>query len=87
MILFKSCGVRKRNLGELIHVVEEHTLQRVLAAVNEESPISRIVLKSAEFIKKTGDITAVHEVFLLAEVVHVLLMHSTKERDTRILAK
>jgi len=67
--------------------VEEHTLQRALAAVNEESPICRIVLRSAEFNKKTGDISAVHEVFLLAEVAHVVLMPSTKESDTRVLAK
>jgi hypothetical protein len=67
--------------------VEEHTLQRALAAVNEESPISRMVLRSTEFTKKTGDISAVHEVFLLAEVAYVVLMPSTKESDTRVLAK
>ena len=82
MFLFERCGVRKR-----VPVVEVHTLQRALAAVNEESPICRIVLRCAEFTKKTGDISAVHAIFLLVDVAHVVLMPSTKEIDTRVLGK
>ena len=57
----------------------------MFVAVNDESLISRIALRSAEFSKQPGNISIVHEVFLLAEVAHVVLISSTKEINTRVL--
>ena len=70
----------------MVTILKEHTLQRAFVAVNEESPIYQIAFRSAEFSKKTGDISAVYEVFLLAEVA-LFLISSTKESDTHVFTK
>lgn len=66
--------------------MEEHTDQGQLAAVNDSFPRSRMQLRDAKVDKKTGDISALHKIFLLTKAAKVVFMFSTKENDMHVFA-